>query len=197
MKHTLRYYTHVINNDGHGHGYKQVWGSSGMFFCPHHLWVQKVQTNDITVGRIWVSPPPHGITTTQAALTIFVLVFKPHLNTKMWAGHKMGRNRMPWLAPTWIMPTHAHLSPAHLCPFGSCLLTPIWLTATHTHKIQMIRFWYETSIYTLRCEWAGVGVSQMGNCDCKKFNFFITADRIWVSPPSQRITTTQPAFLWE
>ena len=31
------------------------------------LWVQKCQTNWIATGRVWVSPPPHGIPTTQPA----------------------------------------------------------------------------------------------------------------------------------
>ena len=32
-----------------------------------HLWVQKVQTFFFAYGRVWVSPPPHGIPNNEAA----------------------------------------------------------------------------------------------------------------------------------
>ena len=32
-----------------------------MFWHPHCLWVQEVQTNSFTYSRVQVSPPPHGI----------------------------------------------------------------------------------------------------------------------------------------
>ena len=37
------------------------------FLCPDHLWMQQVETNSFAQGRAWVSPLPHGISTTKPA----------------------------------------------------------------------------------------------------------------------------------
>ena len=49
-------------------GVKRCEGVSGhegnIFLGPHYLWVQKVQMNLVTKGRVWVFPSPLNITKT-------------------------------------------------------------------------------------------------------------------------------------
>ena len=61
-----------------------VWGTSarklgkiGKFLHPHHLWVPKIKIFLPSIG-VWVSPPPHIVSTTEAAL-----LYKQNTNSEV------------------------------------------------------------------------------------------------------------------
>ena len=110
------------------------------FFCPHCLWVLKVQTNYIRAGRVWMSPPPKGIPTTQNALTIFVLVSPLPLYTRAWAGHNTYTICCAISCACTISSTKGacHHTVSH--SEGTCTFVP-WLTHFWLMPIWVMPFW--------------------------------------------------------